>query len=74
LIPGVLGFIVGAILFGLTYNTVFPVVSGITNLGMTYMPDLFNVSPWLLIAFFAAFSLLLFYILGKKGDPRKSEI
>jgi membrane protein implicated in regulation of membrane protease activity len=69
-----LGFIVGAILFGLTYNMVFPVVSGITNLGMTYMPDLFNVSPWLLIAFFAAFSLLLFYILGKKGDPRKSEI
>ncbi len=64
----------GAILFGLTYNTVFPVVSGITNLGMTYMPDLFNVSPWLLIAFFAAFSLLIFYILGKKGDPRKSEI
>jgi len=70
----VLGFIVGAILFGLTYNTVFPVVSGITNLGVTYLPELFNVSPWLMIALFAAFSLLIFYILGKKGDPRKSEI
>jgi len=65
---------VGAILFGLTYNTVFPVVSGITNLGMTYMPELFNVSPWLMIALFAVFSLLIFYILGKKGEPRKSEI
>jgi hypothetical protein len=65
---------VGAILFGLTYNTVFPAISGLTNLGMTYMPELFNVNPWLLITFFAAFSLLLFYILGKKGDPRHSEI
>jgi len=74
LIPGFLGFIVGAILFGLTYNAVFPAISGITNLGMAYMPTLFNVNPWLLIAFLAVFSLLLFYWLGKKGDPRKSEI
>ena len=64
----------GAILFGLTYQSVFPIISGIINLGITYMPDLFNVNPWLLIAFLAVFSLLLFYWLGKMGDPRKSEI
>ena len=69
-----LGFLVGAIIFGLTYNAVFPVISGIANLGNAYLPDLFNVNHWLLIAFFALFSAYLFYILGKKGDPRQSNI
>jgi hypothetical protein len=44
------------------------------NLGNTYMPDLFNVNHWLIIIFFALFSLYLFYILAKTGNPRKSKI
>ncbi len=74
LIPGFLGFVVGAIIFGLTYNSVFPVISSIANLGNAYMPNLFNVNHWLLIAFFALFSAFLFYILAKKGEPRESKI
>jgi hypothetical protein len=74
LVAGILGFLVGAILFGLTYGQVFPLISAVANLGNTYLPDLFNVNQWLLIAFFALFSAYLFYILGKKGDPRKSKI
>ncbi len=71
LIPGFLGFFVGAILFGLTYPVVFPVISGIANLGATYLPSLLNVSDWLLILLFALLSLFLFYVLGKKGEPRR---
>jgi hypothetical protein len=61
---------VGAILFGLTYGQVFPVISAIANLGPVYLPGLLNVSQWLLIAFFVLFTMFLFYILQKKGDPR----
>ncbi len=74
LIPGMLGFLVGAILFGLTYGSVFPVISSIANLGNTYIPDLFHVNEWLTIAFLALLSAYLFYILRKKGDFRKSEV
>ncbi len=74
LIPGVSGFLVGAILFGLTYGDVFPVISAIANLGNTYMPELFNVNHWLLIIFLALFSVYLFYILSKKGEFRKDSL
>jgi hypothetical protein len=65
-----LGFLVGAILFGLTYPAVFPVISGIANLGAVYLPDVFNVNPWLLIGLFTLGTLFLFYVLNKKGEPR----
>jgi len=70
----VLGFLVGAIIFGLTYGSVFPVISAVANLGNTYMPDLFNVNHWLLIAFLALFSGYLFYFLSKKGEFRKDNL
>jgi cbb3-type cytochrome oxidase subunit 3 len=65
---------VGATLFGLTYAEVFPIISGIANYGATYLPDLFNINHWLLIAFLAIFSAYLFYILAKKGEPRRDHI
>jgi amino acid transporter len=74
LIPGILGFLVGAILFGLTYGQIFPLVSRIASLGAVYLPDLFNVSHWLIIAFFALFAAYLFYILSKTGDPREDRV
>lgn len=74
LIPGMLGFLTGAILFGVTYTQVFPVISGIANLGATYFPDLFNINHWLFIAFLALFSAFLFYILNKKGEPRPDHV
>jgi hypothetical protein len=74
LIPGLLGFLTGAILFGVSYAQVFPVISGIANLGATYLPDLFSLNHWLLIAFLAVFSGYLFYILARKGDPRPDRV
>ncbi len=64
----------GAILFGLTHPTVFPLISGIANLGATYLPDLWNVSHWLLILLFTLVTLFLFYVLGKKGEPRRDRV
>ncbi|MDM8521126.1 hypothetical protein QUF64_13865 [Anaerolineales bacterium HSG6] len=58
----------------MTYEDVFPLISGIANMGNTYLPDLFNVNHWLIIIFFALFSAYLFYILDRKGEPRKSKI
>jgi uncharacterized membrane protein YedE/YeeE len=74
LIPGLLGFLAGAILFGVTYAQVFPIISSIANYGVTYLPDLFNVNHWLLIAFLALFSAYLFYILARKGDFRLDRV
>lgn len=69
---GVSGFVVGAIIFGLTYGTVFPAISGIANLGVVYLPDLFHINDWLLITLLALVSAYLFYILEKKGDRRSN--
>src|SRR5512139_656113 len=43
LIPGGLGFLVGAALFGLTYDKVFPPIAKILNYGSVVIPDLWNV-------------------------------
>ncbi len=74
LIPGLLGFLSGAILFGLTYQSVYPAISKIANLGNVTLPEALHVNPWLVIIFFAEISLLLFYWLARKGDPRKDVI
>lgn len=73
LIPGMLGFLVGAILFGLTYQQVFPAISAIANLGDVYLGGLFRVNHWLIILLFTEVTLLLFYYLARKGDPRREK-
>jgi hypothetical protein len=69
-----LGFLVGAILFGLTYPAVFPVISGIANLGAVYLPELANVNEWLLIGLFALVTIFLFYVLKRIGEPRRDRM
>ena len=66
-----MGFLVGAILYGLTYQQVFPQISAIANIGSTVLPDLFHVNHWLVIILFTQITLILFYVLSKTGDPRK---
>ena len=66
-----MGFLVGAILFGLTYPAVFPAISGIANLGSVYLPELANVNQWLLIGLFTLVILFLFYVLKRIGEPRR---
>jgi len=65
-----LGFLTGAVIYGLTYQQVFPSISAIANYGNTNMPDLWHVSPFLFILLFALMSLLLFYLIDRAGWQR----
>ncbi|MCA2000621.1 MAG: YeeE/YedE family protein [Chloroflexi bacterium] len=73
LIPGLLGFLTGAVIYGLTYQQVFPAISAIANYGNVTMPDLWNLSPFLTILFFALMSLMLFYLIDRVGWQRKEK-
>jgi hypothetical protein len=65
-----LGFLTGAVIFGLTYQQVFPVISAIANYGNTTIPDLWNVSPFLFILLFTLMALMLFYLIDRVGWQR----
>ena len=71
LIPGLLGFLVGAGIYGLTYQQVYPAISGIANAGNVVIPDLWNLSPYLTIVLFALMSFLLFYLIDRAHLQRK---
>jgi len=75
IVPGLLGFFTGALIYGLTYDQVFPQISAIANFGNANIPDLWNVDPFLFITLFALISLLLFYLIDRAGMKRaeKSE-
>jgi nitrogen fixation/metabolism regulation signal transduction histidine kinase len=65
-----LGFLVGAVIYGLTYQQVFPAISGIANYGNVVIPELWNVSSFLFIILFTLISLLLFYLIDRAGLKR----
>jgi len=71
LVPGLLGFLVGAVIYGLSYDKVFPQIAAIANYGNTTMPDLWNLSPFLTVFLFALISLFLFYMIDRAGWQRK---
>jgi len=73
IVPGLLGFLVGAVIYGLTYDQVFPAISAIANYGNATIPDLWNVSPFLFILLFGLMSLLLFYLIDRVGWQRKEK-
>ncbi len=72
LIPGVLGFLTGAAIYGLTYQQVQPAIMAIANYGNVVIPDLWNLSPFLTVLLFALMSLFLFYMIDRAGWQRKS--
>ena len=74
IVPGFLGFLTGAVLYGLSYEKIFPAISAIANYGNTTMPDLWNLSPFLTILVFALMSLLLFYMIDRAGWKRKEKL
>jgi uncharacterized membrane protein YedE/YeeE len=74
LIPGVLGFLAGAAIYGLIYPQVFPAIVAIGNYGNVVAAQLFNVSDWLLIGLFAVMAVLLFYLIDRAGLHRKEKL
>jgi uncharacterized membrane protein YedE/YeeE len=73
LIPGLLGFLVGAAIYGLTYQQIFPAISAIANVGNVVIPDLWNLSPFLTVVFFALMAMFLFYLIDRVGLQRKNK-
>ena len=73
MIPGFLGFLTGAVLFGLTYQQVFPQIQKIAKVGNVVMPDLWNIAPFLFIVLFTLVTLLLFYLIDRAGLHRKGK-
>jgi len=73
IIPGFLGFLVGAVIYGLTYQYVFPPIEAIAKIGNVVMPDLWNLNSFLFILFFTLFTLLLFYLIDRAGWQRKEK-
>ncbi|MEO8612018.1 MAG: YeeE/YedE thiosulfate transporter family protein [Chloroflexota bacterium] len=73
LIPGLLGFLVGAVIYGLTYQQIFPAISAVANFGSIVIPDVWNLNPFLTVAFFALLSIFLFYLIDRAGLQRKNK-
>jgi uncharacterized protein len=74
LIPGLLGFLVGAAIYGLIYPSVFPAISAIANSGNIVLSALLDVNVWLLIGLFVSVTLLLFYLIDRVGMQRKDKL
>lgn len=74
IVPGLLGFLTGAVIYGLTYERVFPQISALANIGNAIIPDLWNVSPFLFILMFSLMALLLFYLIDRVGWQRKEKM
>lgn len=64
----------GAVIYGLTYEQVFPVISSLANYGNTVIPDLWNVNPYLFILVFSLMAFLLFYLIDRAGLQRKKDL
>ena len=73
LFPGILGFFVGALIYGLTYQFVFPKISAIANYGNVTIPQLWNINPYLAITVFSIMALVLFYLIDRMGLSRKQK-
>jgi len=72
-LPGVSGLVVGALLFGLTYQWVFPVIVKVANLGSVTLPGLLGVNSLILVTIFVILTLVLFYFL-EHGWARKDRV
>ncbi len=68
-----LGFLTGAVIYGLTYQQVFPQIAQLANYGGVVMPDLWNLNPYLTVLAFSLMALLLFYLIDRMGMQRKEK-
>ena len=58
-------------IYGLTYQQVFPQLSKLANYGGVVLPDLWNISPYLTVLAFSLMALLLFYFIDRMGLQRE---
>ena len=68
LLPGVLGLMAGAALYGLSYPFIgqpLELWAYRTNLGSITLPDWLGLDPYLVVALFTLVVLFLFYLIGR---------
>jgi hypothetical protein len=73
LVPGLLGFLTGAVIFGLTYPSFMPQLKQIANYGPKVLPDLWHINPYLAVFAMALVALVLFYLIDRMGMHRKEK-
>jgi uncharacterized protein len=73
IVPGLLGFLTGAVLFGLTYNQVMIPIKKLADYGNVTIPQLWNLNPYLAVLVFTLMALLLFYFIDRAGLQRKQK-
>jgi uncharacterized protein len=64
LIPGSLGLIGGALVFGAAYRSIFPALARAAKSSLT-IPDWLGVDPWLVVVLLTEVTLGLFYFLER---------
>ncbi|MFI5308523.1 MAG: YeeE/YedE thiosulfate transporter family protein [Polyangiales bacterium] len=69
LVAGSLGLGAGALLYGIAYPKLVPLLANPLHLGPVTLGQLLGVDTWLLVALFWELGLLLFYAL-ERGAPR----
>jgi len=74
LIPGLLGFLTGGILFGVTYQSVFLKISTIGNYGQKTLEDLLQVNHWIFIALFVLCTFVFYVATKITENSKKVEI
>ena len=67
-VPGLAGLFTGAVVYGLLYDRVMPILARAAHAGT--LPELFHIDPWLAVVLFAEIALLGFYALDHR--PRES--
>ncbi len=73
IVPGLLGFLAGAVIFGLTYQSFMPQIKAIANYGSVVIPDLWHINPYLAVFVFTLMALALFYLIDRMGMHRKEK-
>jgi uncharacterized membrane protein YedE/YeeE len=68
LVPGTLGLVTGALVFGAIYPSVMPRLVRIANAGAVTLPQLTGLDGWLMVVVLWEVGLLLFYVL-ERGVP-----
>jgi uncharacterized protein len=65
LIPGIFGMLTGALLFGLTYQSVYLQINKLATEARIVIPDAIDVNAWLVIGLFTAVTLLILYVMER---------
>ncbi len=61
-------------IFGATYQGVYPAISPIANIGSVTLPDVLGIDLWLTITLFVLICVTLFYFLERHGELRKDKL